>query len=269
MPLTVRCEPWRVSANLSARLKGKFQVVDEPQLNLDGGNPAGVDPAATAPSITLADLKTAGLPETYFSQDGKLNTKDLTTHLGEFASLKAANEERAKLVPQDGKYDFGLPKDWKAPEGLELPEGFTETWKVSDAKVERFAAFAKAEGLSQAKVSQFVSDWASADAAEKFATGKAAAEAAKVEEESTKADAVKVLGSNYTEVCANLRQAMVPIFGQDLATNIGFQSAADVKAMLNFVESFNTKLAANPQGGGNLQQADPLSKLYPTMNAAR
>jgi predicted transcriptional regulator len=224
-----------------------------------------VDPAVAAQSISIADLKTAGLPETYFGQDGKLNTKDLTTHLGEFASLKAANDERAKGVPTDGKYDFALPKDWKAPEGLDAT-GFE--WGMSDGRKAAIADIAKSLNLSQSEVTAAMAKLAAADLGEKISTSKASQESAKAAEDAIKADAVKVLGANYTEVCANLRQAMVPIFGQELATNIGFQKAADVKAMLEFVESYKTKLAANPTPAGG-QPGDPLNKLYPTMNPAR
>lgn len=82
-------------------------MADEPNKT---GNESAADGQA-ASSIALADLKTAGLAETYFTPDGGLNTKDLIEHLNDRTTLRTAAEERAADVPQDGKYDFGLPKD--------------------------------------------------------------------------------------------------------------------------------------------------------------
>lgn len=128
-------------------------------------------------SIAIADLKTAGIPETYFGQDGAINAKDLGAHLGEYATMKSAADERAKAVPQDGNYDFGLPKDWQAPEGVTVSKETLDSWSISDGRKAVFAEYAKTNNLSQAEVSGLISKLAAADITEKLADAKAITEA--------------------------------------------------------------------------------------------
>lgn len=234
-------------------------MADEPIPNPnDGGNPPPADGAAPA-SIALADLTAAGIPET-FIKDGALDAKALAASITEGSTLKAAAEERAKLIPADGKYSFDLPEDFPAPAGQE--------WKPDATFTAEISALAKEQGLTQADVSKLTTAYAT-HLSRKLQSD---ADAAKADDVAVQAEAVKVLGANYTEVVANTRQAMQALFvealgeqrGQEFAKNIGFQGANDIKAMNDFLNWTRTSLAANGGGGGGKERPDST-----TMTAAQ
>lgn len=223
------------------------------QLPIDGDK--GGDPAPIT-SVSFDDLKTT-VGDAYFTDKG-FDADGLKAHLTELTTLKTTAAERAAGVPQDGKYDFGLSKEFKLPDGANLPADYLKTWNVSPAKAERFAAYAKAKGMSQAEVTEFVSDWANADIADKLSAGQSAADQQKAEEDAIKADAIKVLGENYGTVIETNRSAwqafLVEHLGKDageqLAKDTGFQSAANIKQLGDLMNALRTKMATNPPGGG-------------------
>jgi hypothetical protein len=223
-------------------------VADDPNVTPQPIVPAS-DPAvaAPAPSVALADLTAAGIPDT-FIKDGALDAKALADSITEASTLKAAAEERAKLIPADGKYSFDLPKDFAAPAGQE--------WKPDATFTAEISALAKEQNLTQADVSKLTAAYAT-HLSRKL---QADADAAKAGDDAIKADAVKVLGPNYLDVVANTRQAMQALFvekigkeaGERLVKNMGFQSASDIKDMTALINALNgSKLATNQGGAGN------------------
>jgi hypothetical protein len=160
----------------------------------DPNNPGG-ESGATA--LTVDTIKAAGVPETYL-KEGAYDFAGIAKDLGELGTMRSAAVERAKAVPTDGKYDFAVPKDWQRPEGA--TDEFVKSWKVSDAKMAAFAPFAKELGLSQVQVSKFISNWATADAAEKMAVAKAASDA--------ETASVAALGANGKTRLENLDKAL-------------------------------------------------------------
>lgn len=145
-------------------------------------NPTNPNPASDPPptsggyTVTGDAWKEAGLSDSFITKDG-LDLKALGASLTEAQTMKAQAEERAKALPADGKYDFGLPKDWKAPEGLDVPKEVLESWKVSPGRQAVFAEIAKETLAPQAKVSEWIGKIAAADIQEKLAAGKAEADA--------------------------------------------------------------------------------------------
>lgn len=232
----------------------------------EGEGGAAAAAVVAAPTIALADLKTAGLPDTYFGEDGTLKAQDLTAHLTEYGTLKQQATERAAGVPPDGKYDFSLPKDWKAPEGLKA-DGFE--WNAPEELTARFAERAKAMGLSQKDVSEFVSDWAAGDLAKKTAAAAAEAAAGKADDEAVLAEATKVLGENFKDVIANIRQAgqarLIDLIGKEkgelLAKEISFQSAAGIKAYSDLINALGTHQAPQGTAGAESKNAALVEKI--------
>jgi len=212
----------------------------------NGGTPAPVE------SISIADLKTAGLADSYFTPEGGLNTKDLIEHLTDRASRCSAADARAAAVPQDGKYDFALSKNFKLPDGVTAPDGFLQSWKVSDAKAEKFAAYAKAKGLSQQEVSEFVNDWALADAVEKMEIARQMQADQEKAEKDVEKLVVEKLGQNWQERDNNLRAKTDAVLGvKGIGHKITFADPETFLAFEKFLNDVGSKMAGNaPAGGG-------------------
>jgi hypothetical protein len=205
----------------------------------DEANQPVSDGAVTPPdTIALADLK-ATLGDSYFNDKG-FDAEGLKGHLAELGTLKQQAAERAAGIPQDGKYTFDLPADFKLPEGLE--------WKPDEKFTAQIAELAKSEGLTQAQLSKLTVAYAQQDLAKKTA----AVEAAKADDLAVETEAKKLLGDAYVERTANVRQAMQGVFGEQLAKNISFQCAADILAMEKFLNDNKSRMAPNaPAGGGS------------------
>lgn len=227
-----------------------------------GAGAGGAPPA----SIALADLTAAGIPDTYI-KDGKFDAKAFGTDFGAGQTLRTQMAERAKAVPADGKYDFALPKDWKAPEGLDAT-GFE--WNAPAELTARFAERAKAKGMTQADVSEFISDWAAGDLAKKTAAVKAQQDWAAAED--------KKLGDNPQERQTNLVKAMGANFaavlgdekaGAELASGIQFADAATLLHFEKFINGLSSKLAGKSAGAGGPKANGDASALVGTKDGAR
>jgi hypothetical protein len=224
-------------------------VADETQLNLDGDN--GGTPAADV--VSFADLKTT-VGDAYFTDKG-FDADGLKANLTELTTLKTAAAERAAAIPADGKYLFDLPQDFKVPEGYR--------WTPDEKFTAQISALAKAEGLTQGQLSKLTVAYAQQDLAKKSA----AAAAAKADDDAVEAEAKQLLGENYLDRTANVRQAMQGIFGPELARDISFQSAANIVAMEKFINENKSRMATNPGVGGrergdaNTMTADQIHRL--------
>jgi hypothetical protein len=158
----------------------------------DGGTGDG---ATGATSFTVDALKEAGIPDTFLG-NGTPDFKAISAAITEAQTLKAASEERAKGIPQDGKYDFAtLPKDFKAPEGID-----PKSWKVNEAWAAEVAPVLKEIGVTQGDVTKLVAAVARADAAKKIAQGKT--------EQEREAAELKALGEGGPKRLENLDKAI-------------------------------------------------------------
>lgn len=221
----------------------------------EGGDAAAA--AASAPTIALADLKTAGLPDTYFGEDGSLKAQDLTAHLTEYGTLKQQATERAALIPADGAYSFDLPKDFASPAG--------QDWKPDATFTAEISALAKEQGLTQADVSKLTAAYAT----HLTRKAQADADAAKADDDAEIADATKVLGANYLDVIANIRQAsqarLTDLIGKEkgelLAKEIHFETAAGIKAYSDLINALGTHQAQQAASGTENKNADLAAKV--------
>ncbi len=201
----------------------------------EGGN------AVTPSPITADAIKTAGIPDTYL-KDGNYDFASVAKDLGELSAMRTSQAERAKLIPQDGKYSFDLPKEFKAPENA--PKGYT--WSVSEAKVKAFAPLAKELGLTQAQVSQVVTKWAEADFAE------VSESVAKNEKFFT--DEMGKLGANAKDRLATLHTSLKGAVGEQGAAEIAdaLTTAAGVQALEKLISlAGGPKLAEKAANSGD------------------
>jgi hypothetical protein len=221
----------------------------------DEQNPTGNEGQDSAPngdagqqpvtSVAIADLKTAGLADSYFTPEGTLNTKDLIEHLSDRTALRTAADERAAGIPQDGKYDFALPKDFKLPDSMKVSDDFLKSWGVSDAKAQQFATFAKDNGYSQKEVTEFVRNWALADVSDKLAS-------AKTMQASYDAEMAK-LGANVKDRWTNAKAFLAKSLGSDGMADVllgEVSSAASFEALEKLINLKAGQLANQTSGDG-------------------
>ena len=184
--------------------------------------------------ITLESIKSAGVPDSYL-KDGAYDFGSISKDLGELTTFRTQAAERTKNIPE--KYEFSIPKNWQKPEGF--TDEMLKGWKVSEHKIGAFTPLAKELGLSQAQMEKFVSAWATADFAEKFAAEKAESEAFAKE--------VAALGANGD---ARLKAAESALVAK------GFKALIDPQASFKDRLEAIERLANDPQrqaskGNGN------------------
>lgn len=134
------------------------------------GDGQGGDGGENVTSFTVDALKEAGIPDSFLA-NGTPDFKAIAASITEGATLKTQAEERARLIPADGKYDFGLPADWKAPEGASAD--YVKSWKPDETFTAAIGGLAKEMGLSQAQLGQLVGAYASHQASKHLAEAKA------------------------------------------------------------------------------------------------
>lgn len=154
-------------------------------------NPAdqGNDGGQQAPALTIETIKSAGVPEAYL-KDGAYDFGAISKDLGELTSMRTAQAERAKSIPESAdKYDFGLPKDFKLPEGV-------GEWQPNPEFTKTLSAIAHEHGVPQSAMTKFAQAYAQNQIAQINASNK----------EWT--DAVSSLGSNGQTRIDNVQKAL-------------------------------------------------------------
>lgn len=141
--------------------------------------PVGGDTAApSAPAVQPAGADFSFIPAD-FHVDGKPDLGKFTAHYQELVAADAQRKQALADVPEDGQYQFGLPKDLKF-EGLDLPEGFTYELATDDPSIkplfDQLGAVMKEYGLPRAAAEKFTGLLAQYEAL-KFSQGYAAVKA--------------------------------------------------------------------------------------------
>lgn len=212
---------------------------ENPEGQSNEGGEAGKGVASVA--YTPDTFKEAGIPET-FVKDGNYDLKGMASALTEAAALKSQAEERAKLVPQDGKYDFGLPKDFQYPEGLSA-----EQWQPEEKLTTAIAAAAKEAGLTQDQMAKLTLAYANVNIGRR---NEVAAE--------HKAEMAK-LGAGAETRLNNLMLALKPVLSKDhlMAVADGLTSAAAVEAIEKLVALVGDAKLSAGRGSDTKDRPDP------------
>lgn len=117
----------------------------------EGGSGAGADPAADPVTEENAaaqdDAPNFDWVGADFMKDGKPDWDGFKAHHENLISEKAQRDEAAADVPEDGKYDFGLPDDFDF--GVELPAGVKVQIDTENPAFADLGAFLKEQGVSR------------------------------------------------------------------------------------------------------------------------
>lgn len=136
----------------------------------DGGASGSIETGATAAVETVKPTKPDGLADSFWdAEKGAVKFDDLTRTLGELTAIKETVEQRKAAVPEkpDG-YKPELPKTFKAPQGIKIPE-----LTADNPSFVKLREVAHKHGLPQEAVSDLVALKTELDLAELDAAGKA------------------------------------------------------------------------------------------------
>lgn len=224
-----------------------------------GGQPPSPSPAP-APGDGSNPTPTAArpdyVPEAFWDPTaGAVKAAEFTTHIGELAALKAAQDARLAARPKDPSgYELKLPETFKSDVALKFDE--------TDPRVAPLRAFAHELSLDQAGFSKLLE----IEAARVVAENKAV--------EAAQAAQIAKLGTNGTARVTAAKTGLAGILGADTAAQImdRMVMATDVEAIEKLLAAFTNQGGSTYRGNGREpppQAKPPLEKLlWPKRQAA-
>ena len=198
--------------------------------------PAGGDNQQQPDNGGAAFERHQAIPETFVKDGKEYDYEAIGGALTEAQTLKAAADERAKLIPAKAEdYQFAVPKDFK------LPEGYKWTADANDPTVAGFRTLASELKLTQPEVEKLVAFEATRQANEITA------------QKAFDAEQTKALGAN-----AEQRRKAASDWIDGVVKNK--EAAAVVKTMLTYalgvegIESIIDGSKVAPRGGAGADE---------------